>query len=145
MGASFPNAPPLLAGLRCTDHCIPLNKLHSSALQLQFVQLPTGVVPADPRQPFDVRAVLARLLDGSRFHEFKAGYGKTLVTGFGRLYGMPVGIVANNGERVFLCEYSTMSFSAGGDFNKIRVEFFFVWEQSSRSAANVQMCMRTIM
>ncbi|GAB4816349.1 hypothetical protein N2152v2_003395 [Parachlorella kessleri] len=56
-----------------------------------------GVVPADPRQPFDVRAVLARLLDGSRFHEFKAGYGKTLVTGFGRLYGMPVGVVANNG------------------------------------------------
>lgn len=56
-----------------------------------------GVIPADPKQPFDVRAVLARLLDGSRFQEFKAQYGKTLVTGFGRLYGMPVGVVANNG------------------------------------------------
>ncbi|EFN51565.1 hypothetical protein CHLNCDRAFT_49216 [Chlorella variabilis] len=56
-----------------------------------------GVIPADPKQPFDVRAVLARLLDGSRFHEFKAQYGRTLVTGFGSLYGMPVGIVANNG------------------------------------------------
>jgi Carboxyl transferase domain len=56
-----------------------------------------GVVPADPRQPWDVRSVLARLLDGSRFSEFKAGYGRTLVTGFGRLYGQPLGIVANNG------------------------------------------------
>ncbi|PSC74671.1 methylcrotonoyl-carboxylase [Micractinium conductrix] len=56
-----------------------------------------GVIPADPKQPFDVHAVLARLLDGSRFHEFKAQFGKTLVTGFGRLFGMPVGIVANNG------------------------------------------------
>lgn len=51
----------------------------------------------DPRVPWDVRAVLARVLDGSRFSEFKAGYGKTLVTGFGTLYGRRVGIVANNG------------------------------------------------
>ena len=57
----------------------------------------TGVVPADPRKPWDVRAVLARLLDGSRFDEFKKQYGSTLVTGFGKLYGQPVGIVANNG------------------------------------------------
>lgn len=56
-----------------------------------------GVVPADPRKPWDVRAVLARLLDGSRFDEFKKHYGATLVTGFGKLYGQPVGIVANNG------------------------------------------------
>ena len=56
-----------------------------------------GVVPADPRKPWDVRAVLARLLDGSRFDEFKKQYGSTLVTGFGKLYGQPVGIVANNG------------------------------------------------
>lgn len=56
-----------------------------------------GVIPADPKQPFDVRAVLARVLDGSRFHEFKAGYGTTLVTGFGRLFGELVGVVANNG------------------------------------------------
>lgn len=56
-----------------------------------------GVVPADPRKPWDVRAVLARLLDGSSFDEFKKQYGNTLVTGFGKLYGQPVGIVANNG------------------------------------------------
>jgi 3-methylcrotonyl-CoA carboxylase beta subunit len=56
-----------------------------------------GVVPEDPRQPWDSRAVLARVLDGSRFHEFKARYGTTLVTGFGKIYGRTVGIVANNG------------------------------------------------
>lgn len=44
-----------------------------------------------------MRAVLARILDGSRFHEFKERYGPTLITGFGHLYGQPVGIVANNG------------------------------------------------
>lgn len=56
-----------------------------------------GVIPADTRKPYDVREVIARLVDGSRFDEFKARYGATLVTGFARLYGMPVGIVANNG------------------------------------------------
>ena len=56
-----------------------------------------GVVPADPRKPWDVRAVLARILDGSRFNEFKALYGTTLVTGFGSICGQEVGIVANNG------------------------------------------------
>jgi acetyl-CoA carboxylase carboxyltransferase component len=56
-----------------------------------------GVIPKDPRRPYDVREVLARILDGSRFHEFKALYGQTLVTGFGRIHGFPVGCVANNG------------------------------------------------
>ncbi|HVX20990.1 MAG TPA: carboxyl transferase domain-containing protein [Acidimicrobiales bacterium] len=56
-----------------------------------------GVVPTDLRTPYDVREVLARLLDGSRFAEFKAEYGPTLVCGFGRLWGHPVGVVANNG------------------------------------------------
>ena len=56
-----------------------------------------GVVPADVRTPYDVREVIARLVDGSRFSEFKAEYGSTLVTGFARLHGHPVGIVANNG------------------------------------------------
>ncbi len=56
-----------------------------------------GVIPADTRKPYDVREVIARIVDGSRFDEFKARYGATLVTGFARLYGMPVGIVANNG------------------------------------------------
>ncbi len=56
-----------------------------------------GVVSADTRKPYDVREVIARLVDGSRFDEFKALYGTTLVTGFARLFGYPVGIVANNG------------------------------------------------
>ncbi len=56
-----------------------------------------GVVPTDSRTPYDVREVIARIVDGSRFHEFKSEYGTTLVTGFARLHGHPVGIVANNG------------------------------------------------
>jgi 3-methylcrotonyl-CoA carboxylase beta subunit len=56
-----------------------------------------GAVPPDPRTPYDVRQVIARVVDGSRFHEFKALYGTTLVTGFARIHGHPVGIVANNG------------------------------------------------
>ena len=56
-----------------------------------------GVVPADARQSYDVREVIARLVDGSEFHEFKQRYGETLVTGFGRINGFPVGIIANNG------------------------------------------------
>jgi 3-methylcrotonyl-CoA carboxylase beta subunit len=56
-----------------------------------------GIVPADKRQPYDVREVIARVVDGSRLDEFKARYGSTLVTGFARLYGHGVGIIANNG------------------------------------------------
>ncbi len=56
-----------------------------------------GVIPADSRKSYDVREVIARLVDGSRLDEFKTRYGTTLVTGFARLYGYPVGIVANNG------------------------------------------------
>ncbi len=56
-----------------------------------------GVIPADTRRPFDIREVIARIVDGSEFHEFKARYGKTLVTGFAHIHGYPVGIVANNG------------------------------------------------
>jgi 3-methylcrotonyl-CoA carboxylase beta subunit len=56
-----------------------------------------GIVPSDTRQPFDVREVIARIVDGSRFHEFKTLYGETLVTGFASVHGYPIGIVANNG------------------------------------------------
>ncbi len=55
------------------------------------------VVPTDSRTPYDVREVITRIVDGSRFHEFKALYGETLVCGFARVWGYPVGIVANNG------------------------------------------------
>ena len=57
----------------------------------------TGVVPADLKTPYDIREVIARLVDGSRFDEFKARYGNTLVCGFAHVHGMPVGIIANNG------------------------------------------------
>ena len=56
-----------------------------------------GLVPDDVREPYDAREVIARIVDGSDFHEFKKLYGETLVCGFARLYGMPVAILANNG------------------------------------------------
>jgi 3-methylcrotonyl-CoA carboxylase beta subunit len=56
-----------------------------------------GIVPRDARRPFDIREVIARLVDGSEFQEFKSRYGKTLVCGFAHLHGYPVGIIANNG------------------------------------------------
>ena len=56
-----------------------------------------GVVPTDTRKPYDVREIIARIVDGSEFDEFKARFGTTLVTGFAHIEGMPVGIVANNG------------------------------------------------
>ncbi len=56
-----------------------------------------GVIPTDTKKPFDVREIIARIVDGSEFDEFKARYGTTLVCGFARIWGYPVGIVANNG------------------------------------------------
>ncbi len=56
-----------------------------------------GLLPTDARTPFDVREIIARIVDGSRFHEFKARYGTTLVCGFAHLWGRQVGVVANNG------------------------------------------------
>jgi 3-methylcrotonyl-CoA carboxylase beta subunit len=56
-----------------------------------------GVIPADPRKPYDVREVIARLVDGSELDEFKQNYGTTLITGFAHLHGYPVAILANNG------------------------------------------------
>lgn len=81
-----------------------LNRPKQMPVKVRPVQAPQypveqlyGVIPEDVRQPYDVHEILARLLDGSEFHEFKANYGKTLVCGFGHLHGYPVGIVANNG------------------------------------------------
>jgi len=56
-----------------------------------------GIIPVDPRKPFDIREVIARIVDGSKLDEFKPLYGNTLVCGFAHLYGYPVGIIANNG------------------------------------------------
>ena len=56
-----------------------------------------GVIPDDNRIPYDVREIIARIVDGSKFHEFKERYGTTLICGFARIHGFPVGIIANNG------------------------------------------------
>jgi 3-methylcrotonyl-CoA carboxylase beta subunit len=56
-----------------------------------------GVIPSDSRKPFDIREIIARIVDGSRLDEFKARFGTSLITGFAKIYGMPVGIIANNG------------------------------------------------
>jgi 3-methylcrotonyl-CoA carboxylase beta subunit len=81
-----------------------LNRVKTISLQ----QIPTrdplyaleelnGIIPTDSRKPFDVREIIARIVDGSEFDEFKALFGTTLVCGFAHLYGSPIGIVANNG------------------------------------------------
>jgi len=81
-----------------------LNRIKPDPLERQPVEPPLydpdeilGVVPADLRTPYDIREVIARVVDGSRFDEFKARYGTTLVCGFAHIFGMPVGIIANNG------------------------------------------------
>ncbi len=81
-----------------------LNTLKRHRLDLQPPREPLypaaelhGVVPADTREPYDVRELIARVVDGSELDEFKRLYGPTLVTGFARIWGYPVGIVANNG------------------------------------------------
>ena len=81
-----------------------LNRAKPATVQWQTSEEPAydpdeilGVVPADLRTPYDIREVIARVVDGSRFDEFKPRFGETLVTGFAHIRGCPVGIVANNG------------------------------------------------
>ncbi|NQY63604.1 MAG: methylcrotonoyl-CoA carboxylase [Alteromonadaceae bacterium] len=81
-----------------------LNRIKPVQIDIQPVNEPAydieeiyGIIPKDARQPYDVREVIARVVDGSEFDEFKALYGTTLVCGFARIFGYPVGIVANNG------------------------------------------------
>jgi 3-methylcrotonyl-CoA carboxylase beta subunit len=81
-----------------------LNRKKNIELQLREPVAPLyasqeiyGVIPADSRKPFDVREIIARIVDGSEFAEFKARFGPTLVCGFAHIEGMPVGIIANNG------------------------------------------------
>ncbi len=75
----------------------PSMDLRESVEPLYPVEDIYGVIPADSKQPYDVREVIARVVDGSEFDEFKALFGETLVCGFARIHGYPVGIVANNG------------------------------------------------
>ena len=90
--------------LICRDIVAQLNRTFRQPMALQAAEEPLyaaedlyGLIPTDTRKPFDVKEVIARLVDGSRFQEFKANYGTTVVTGFAHLYGIPLGIVANNG------------------------------------------------
>ncbi len=71
--------------------------LHASVAPKYVALELYGVIPTDTRKPFDVREIIARVVDGSEFDEFKARYGATLICGFARIEGMPVGIIANNG------------------------------------------------
>ncbi len=91
----------------CRDilfHCNRPGTSKAAAIERLSIEEPlydprelAGILPKDLRTPFDVREVIARVVDGSRFHEFKSLYGTTLVCGFAHIYGWPVGIVANNG------------------------------------------------
>jgi 3-methylcrotonyl-CoA carboxylase beta subunit len=84
--------------------CSHFNRPKPSELDFQKPEEPlfdpkeiAGILPADLRKPFDIREIIARLVDGSRFHEFKSNYGNTLICGFAHLHGIPIGILANNG------------------------------------------------
>jgi acetyl-CoA carboxylase carboxyltransferase component len=88
----------------CRDIVSGLNGPKAAAIDLAPVEEPVyaaeeiyGVLPRDTKHPYDARELIARMVDGSRFHEFKALYGATLVCGQARWWGVPVGIVANNG------------------------------------------------
>ena len=81
-----------------------LNRVKNPNIEMQAIEEPAydpaeilGVVPGDLKTPYDIREVIARIVDGSRFDEFKVRYGPTLVCGFAHVMGMPVGIIANNG------------------------------------------------
>ncbi|MDG5493515.1 carboxyl transferase domain-containing protein [Niveispirillum sp. BGYR6] len=81
-----------------------LNRVKNPEMDIRPVREPLypaedlyGIIPTDTRKPYDVREIIARIVDGSELDEFKANYGTTLVCGFARLWGMPVGIIANNG------------------------------------------------
>lgn len=81
-----------------------LNRRRQVAMKTMTVEAPAydakeiyGIISKDSKVPYDVREIIARIVDGSRMHEFKHNYGKTLVCGFAHIHGMPVGIIANNG------------------------------------------------
>lgn len=90
--------------LICRDIVAQLNRSYQQPICRKPIEEPLyqseelyGLVSRDTRKPFDIKEVIARIVDGSNFFEFKANYGTTLITGFAHLYGLPVGIVANNG------------------------------------------------
>ncbi len=82
-----------------------------------------GIMPANFRRPFDVREVIARVVDGSRFHEFKETYGTTLITGFARIHGYLVGILANNGVLFSESALKAAHFVTMADLRRIPLVF----------------------
>ncbi len=84
-----------------SNHAIPGTNTAQIATEIIAPKFPAeelyGVIPTDTRKPFDVREIIARIVDGSEFDEFKARFGSTLVTGFAKIEGVSVGIIANNG------------------------------------------------
>lgn len=90
--------------LICRDIVTHLNRSKNISVKIRESQEPMynpeellGVIPSNSKTPFDVREVIARIVDGSELHEFKQNYGNTIVTGFAHIWGIPVGIIANNG------------------------------------------------
>ncbi|HEX6928709.1 MAG TPA: carboxyl transferase domain-containing protein [Gammaproteobacteria bacterium] len=86
----------IVANLHFARPDLPFERIEARAPKYPIEDI-YGVVPQDTRYPYDIREVIARLVDASEFHEFKSLYGKTLVCGFARIDGYPVGIIANNG------------------------------------------------
>ena len=82
-------------GTRATAHGI--DAARAAPAEVTTPRSSTAIIPEDVRAPYDVHEVIARIVDGSEFHEFKALYGITLVCGFAHIWGMPVAILANNG------------------------------------------------
>jgi acetyl-CoA carboxylase carboxyltransferase component len=75
-------------------HFVPTDPIEEPLYDAEEI---LGVIPPDPKVPFDVRELITRIVDGSKFSEFKAEYGNTLITGWAKIHGYPVGIIANNG------------------------------------------------
>ncbi|MBW3567591.1 MAG: methylcrotonoyl-CoA carboxylase [Proteobacteria bacterium] len=86
----------IVANLHFTRPDLPYERSESLAPKYPIEDV-YGIVPQETRYPYDIREIIARVVDGSEFHEFKALYGKTLVCGFAKIDGYPVGIIANNG------------------------------------------------
>lgn len=86
---------------RMVVHHLNRSKPHTNTIASRepayAIQELNGIIPVDPRKPFDIREIIARIVDASEFDEFKATFGTTLVCGFAHLYGHPIGIIANNG------------------------------------------------
>lgn len=82
-----------------------------------------GLIPANPKDGFEIKEIIARITDGSRFHEFKENYGQTIITGFARIMGIPVGIIANNGILFSESSLKATHFIELCNFRKIPIVF----------------------